>query len=183
MLSLRSSACIAAISAAFFASLVPVCAQSSGTLQTVVDGSVTPELIPDTVAYEHFFTVLATRPGTLAASNDRRRLSYLSAFFKKPCPGQVGDRTLTDDQKTKLVAAAESVMAQLWSLDQQIVAVGATAASAVLQQQRDQELSNAITLLPTSVDPDAADKVRHHVVEHVKTHIKLVTTQIPDQSN
>ncbi len=170
---LGSVTCVAALSAAILTLFEPARAQDTGTtVQVDVDGSKTPDAIPDTVAYEHFFTVLATRPGTTASSNDARRLSYLGFFFKKPCSSQTDDRALTDDQRTRLIAAAEGVMAQLQAIDQQIAAGSSTPG---LLHQRDQVLSNAITSLAANVDADAAAKVRRHVVEHVKTHTMLVT--------
>ena len=177
MLLLRSTTLAAALSAAILTSFVPARAQSNGpAIQIVVDGSKTPAAIPDTVAYEHFFTVLATRQGTTTASNEPRRQSYLRFFFKSPCSGQADDRTLTDDQKTKLIAAAEGVMAQVVAIEQQMASGGRTTA---LLQQRDQVLSAAIASLPSNVDVDAAAKVQRHVAYHVKAHIMLIEEIMP----
>jgi hypothetical protein len=48
-----------------------------------------------------------------------------------------------------------------------------------LRQQLDEAVAKAALSIAEKVDEDAAAKIRAHVLEHVKAHIKMVTVRIP----
>lgn len=54
--------CSLAATVAFLACQGISAQQAQGHLQVVVDGSVTPDLIPDSLAYRHFFTANRRTP-------------------------------------------------------------------------------------------------------------------------
>ena len=107
----------------------------------VIDGSKNPAAIPDTVAYEHFFGVLETKAGMPEAQNEIRRMSYLGAFFRPDCGSQNDDRTLSAEQKAKLIAVAENLAVSLRSIQQSAAALGAVPQNSpqllALRQARD----------------------------------------------
>lgn len=147
-----------------------------------IDGSKSPESIPDAIAYRHFFDLIGSKPDTQTADDTRRR-SYLRHFFRPGCgPQRTEDRTLSDEQAEKLIRLGDETA-------RRIRAAGAAkspnattgSAEAQLQKQREEAsiVEAAVAGLGQSVDADAAAKVRRHIVDHMKSHIKLVTLRVP----
>ena len=149
------------------------------TVTVNVDGNVNPELIPDAVAFLHFFRVLARDPGVDQALDYRRRLAYVEYFFRRGCGARLSeDRSLNEGQVQGLLNVAEQLAEQLAAIDSPPpVNGGAEVESA--QRQREQIVKDAVNSLDLSVDPDGAAKIRRHVTEHVKRRIQLVHVTMP----
>lgn len=150
---------------------------STSTAQIVneIDGARVPGAIPDVVAYRHFLEVLAKRPNSETSAEEARRRSYLKFFFRPSCGAQQkDDRTLSESQIERLLSVADDLAAKLAVLGRQQTSLSQTAAL----QARDQVTLAAIQSIPTIVDSNAAEKIKRHVDEHVKAHIKISTVQI-----
>ena len=133
-----------------------------------VDGSLTPDQIPDDVAYFHFFQTLSRHPSTDPSSDDRRRRAYLQNFFNRQCGSGSKDLPLTEDQIQRLLALADDFSAKLSE-----IRAGTSGIS-----RRDLATGSAAAL-DSVLDPGAVARVRAHVMQHVKQRIKLVTPKPP----
>ena len=150
------------------------------TITVDVDGSVNPERIPDEVAYLHFFGVLAKNPDADQALEQSRRVAYLRYFFKRECgPARNEDRSLSEVQIQRLLAAADGVAQRLTAAESRLGVAGGRSGESTPWQQRQEIVVATINSLDSSVDPDAAAKIRRHIAEHVKRRIQLLTFTMP----
>jgi hypothetical protein len=147
----------------------------SGGLQPVageIDGAQSPEAVPDVVAYQHFFGLLAATTEQTGA--DARRRSYIKAFFSPACgPDQKEDRTLSDLQIEKLFRLAEE-------LADRVLQIESTFRSKPIEfsSRRDRAIQDAIDTLPERIDSDAAYKIQRHVLQHVKRRIRILNVTV-----
>ncbi len=142
------------------------------------DGNLNPELIPDDLAYLHFFRALAKNPAADQAAEERRRGAYLRYFFRRGCgPSATQDRSLNESQTQRLLALADQTAALLLAAG----APGSSGGGAAPQRCHD-IVTAAMSSLDVSVDPDGAAKIRQHVAEHVKRRIQLVSVTMPMQT-
>jgi hypothetical protein len=115
--------------------------------------------VSDTIAYRLFFLMIANRPNADAAFDLRRRMAYLKHYFP---------RQLSEQQMQHLLVTADALAMSFGFPNGQLLSASATRA---LKQRQDQAITNAVNSLVLS-DPDAAAKVRLHVLTHVKAVIR-----------
>lgn len=150
---------------------------------STIDGAKDPGSIPDAVAYQHFFTVLAKTP-TRAVLDDARRRSYLKFYFRPNCgKDQNEDRTLTDEQIDKLLSVVDELIPQLRAIGLEATALkGVDPASPnvfAIKQKQEDAIMRAAASIPGTVGADGATKIARHVAEHVRSRIKINTVRIP----
>ena len=155
-------------SSASFSSVTARASRSfSITSQTpaMVDGSQTPELVSDEIAYRHF--VMAAAAPDVPTSDERaRRAGYLA---------RIG---LSVDDRNKAITALATVRDGLEMLKlEQARLTGdspdSQAARVALKVQRDAILQSAVTRLRGSLSPEGANRVDAFVMHHVKRKIKI----------
>jgi hypothetical protein len=152
------------------------------TIVVDVDGSVNPELIPDEVAFLHFFRVLASEPGVDQSVDLPRRVAYVQYFFKRECgPALSEDRSLDEGQLQRLLNLADAVAERVAAVESSPTDSGA-AQGEDARRDREQIVMDAVNSMDLSIDPDAAHKIRRHVSEHVKRRIQLVRFSMPTQT-
>ncbi len=149
---------------------VPVSTVNAASKQTsgVVDGAVNPELIPDRVAYSLVFRLIANRQ--IAEEKSRIR-----AYIR-----QMG---LSDADTDGLIAAAEEFQQRVGELDAQAKQIKAsnrgnssaqlTAHLVQLQHQKEAIVDHIVVRLPLRLSGDGLGKLRQHVIERVKRHVKF----------
>jgi hypothetical protein len=156
---------------------------------SIIDGSKDPSAIPDIVAYRHFFGVLR-RTSETEAADEARRQSYLSFYFRGNREAQDDDdRALDDTQVGGLLTVVDHLQTVLKPIDAEIKAQAGVAAQApgalpspelvALRQRRDDAVISAVQAINIDLGADAASKVRRHVLDHVKPHIRITEVQIP----
>jgi hypothetical protein len=150
-----------------------------------VDGALNPELIPDDVAYYHFFRVLARNPSMNQELDKRRRIAYVKYYFRRDCgPQNTEDRSLSEIQTERLLAAAELIMGRTPQL-RNAPASPATppdelaANGAARMRQVYQIVAEGVKQLPWLVDADSAAKIHSHVLERVKRRVRLLNVRVP----
>jgi hypothetical protein len=134
-----------------------------------VDGGLEPHLIPDDVAYLHFFMALSKDPSANPILEERRRTAYVQYFFKAGCgPERTEDRSLSPLQIAALFSMADDVRGSLSRIQASLPSVDLT-------KSRREVITTAVQALEARIGTDAAGKVRSHVAQRVKRRIKLVT--------
>lgn len=125
-----------------------------------IDGSKTPEKIPDEVAWLMLFQTVADGPNAPA-------FAVRAALLR-----QSG---LADSDIQLVVSAATDAMSRIAAMEASVpkASMGSDAATQALRSQRDAILHDAIDGLSKRLSPDAANKFTRHVNDHVKrrTHI------------
>ena len=125
-----------------------------------IDGAKTPNSIPDDVAYSLFFSFVTSH-----ASLDKKHA--LVAYMKH--------YELQDVNAEELISAARK-------LDEAVSALNSSLANRPRSHSLEEELkqkkaavvNEAVSSLPNYVGVAGANKVRQHVIEHMKQQIKLV---------
>jgi hypothetical protein len=155
--------------------------QSGVQVTLEVDGAVNPELIPDDVAYLHFFRVLSKNPRNPdQAFEERRRRAYLHHFFPASCTDQTTTAgPLSEAQILKLLEMVDSFVPKLEAASKRLAPQPQGATPGEAGQQMRQMVLAAAADLPNSIDPDAAAKIGAHVRDHMKKNIRLVFAQVP----
>jgi hypothetical protein len=130
-----------------------------------VDGSQTPELVPDEVAYRHF-VMAAAAPDVPTPDEIARRAGYLARLG------------LAADDRNKAITALASVRDGLETLKREQARLTgdspqSQAALAALKIQRDAIIQGAVTRLRGSLSPEGANRVDAFVMSHVKRNIKI----------
>ena len=136
-----------------------------------IDGSATPHLVSDAVAYSMFFNFFSNRSEGdkaklqayinqthLAGFNLRSLLETATYYQKRVTPIDTKAKLL-QERTTKLSAEQMHVVNNEISL---------------LQAERDAVTDEIIGLLPRRLGPQAATAIRRHIDEKVKPHIKIV---------
>lgn len=132
-----------------------------------IDGQVTPERIPDDVAYRHFISVTAVGSGAAAADFSRR-----DAILE-----QVG---LSDADRRTYVAATTTVKDALQSIDHRLEAFHQDISAVdALKQERRSVLDNAAQRVLSSLSADGAARMRSHINERVKRRIRIYSQVQP----
>jgi hypothetical protein len=138
-------------------------------LPIAIDGSKTPELIPDDVAYNQFLRAIAQPQGTLSQQVDRRESMIARVGLSK------ADHDL-------LLAVADNLKPTLESIDHgrkqwHVDSLAARSAVDTLKVQEQATLDNAHQRLLVSLTPDGAIRVDKHVREYVKKRIVVYGDQ------
>jgi hypothetical protein len=106
--------------------------------------------------------MIAKRPSADPAFDLRRRTAYLKHYFP---------RQLTTEQIEHLLSTADALAANFGFAAKASSGTRAPAEMRALEQKQHQTITNALNSLALS-DPDAAAKVRAHVLTHVKAVIR-----------
>ena len=128
-------------------------------------------------------------PASPRDAEEARRRSYVAYHFRPNCgPRKDDDRTLADSQAEELYGIADRLHAELTPLDRAIAQMrrsdeatsppGGFEELDNLRRQRDSVVREAILALSREIDPMSAEKVRRHVLEHVRAHIKMTSFRI-----
>jgi hypothetical protein len=147
----------------------------------VADGALTPDLVPDDIAYLHFFRVLAANPASKDYSaEERRRQSYIRHFFTSGC-GFEGkeDRSLTQVQIQRLLGLVDRTAPKLEALNAQLAVSRNEAEYGTGKRLVLKAVMDAVSESPDSVDRDAAVRIAAHVLDRVKKNTRIVSTVIP----
>ncbi len=149
------------------------------TSAVLVDGALHPELIPDDVAFLHFFKALAKNPNVDQGLEERRRRAYINHFFAGKCSGQDRDLALNEGQIMKLLALVDGLDAELttaWA-----AADKSAADDQAVEQQVRALVLRAASNLASVIDSEADTKIRFQVSDHVKSRIRIISTRVPAQ--
>lgn len=77
-----------------------------------IDGSKTPDQIPNQVALEHFLGLLSSLRDLDKDDSRKIQRSYVAFFFKAGCGTNKEDLTISEEEQEKLVQLAQSVRNQ-----------------------------------------------------------------------
>jgi hypothetical protein len=132
-----------------------------------VDGQLTPELVPDDLAYRHFLSVTAV--GSRSSAADLRRRDAILEHL-----GLSGaDRRAYIDATLTVSDALQRLDRQMEASHQDVSAVDA------LKEQKRQVLDDAARRVNTSLSAGGAATLRSHINERVKRHIRIYRQAIP----
>ena len=131
---------------------------SSNQLPVLVDGSKTPDQIPDNLAYHHFFSAVAAHTSPSAKEMARQNAQLLLL-------------NLSAADRQGLVQALAVFRAALDPIEAALLAQPTAAQVASLQQQKDALLASTMTAIRTSLTPDGFGQLDQYVKTHVKQHI------------
>jgi len=134
---------------------------TSNSLKLLVDGQLSPGLIPDQVAYRHLISVTAVSAGASVAET-RRRDAILTA---------VG---LSDVDRRNYIDALTTVGSALEGIQQRMQAAHADISTLdSLKQQKGQVMDSAASRVMSSLSAEGAARLRKHIDDRVKTHIRM----------
>jgi hypothetical protein len=131
---------------------------SSNQLPVLVDGSKTPDKIPDNLAYQHFFAAVAAHPSPSAQELARQNAQLLPL-------------NLSTADRQNLVQALAVFRTGLDPIGAALRSQPTPAQAASLRQQKDELLANARTALSSSLTADGLGKLDEYVKTRVKKHI------------
>jgi hypothetical protein len=136
---------------------VPRPAQTS---QAVIDGSKTPEQIPDTVAWLVLFRIISDQPN---APDHRSRAAFL-----RPAG-------FSGDEVEIVMSAANDAMARVAAMESALTNMpNAGQKTQMLLSRRDVILTDGVNALLARLSSDAADRFRNYVSDYVKRGIKIM---------
>jgi hypothetical protein len=146
-------------------------------IPATIEGSASPHLIPDYVAYDIFLRSLTREPG--AKDSEARRPQI-----------QANKTGVKDDNLNKLLAIAEAYGNRVAALDRRAAAIKDKALPkpklqdeeqlADLQKEKETLLAEFINSMATQLGVVDADKLRQHIRDQVKRNI--TTVQIPQRT-
>ena len=143
------------------ASVNPQSIAGASKVALSIDGQVTPERVPDEVAYRHFISVTAVGLGASAADFHRR-----DAILE-----QVG---LSGADRRAYVAATITVKGALQRIERNMETLHLDIAAVdALKQERGSLLDNAALRALSSLSADGVARMRLHINERVKRHIRI----------
>jgi hypothetical protein len=132
-----------------------------------IDGTKTPELIPDSLAYEHFLMATALPSGT-ATKDDLSRHRFL-----------LGRAKLTDEEIARFEVATASVHEDL--ADAALLLDHASAphsdAAAQFRERQSEILASARLRVAEALGQDAMDRLDTYVRTHVKSRITIYSSE------
>jgi hypothetical protein len=131
-----------------------------GTLPVVVDGSKTPDQIPDNLAYHHFFASVSAHPSPSAQELARQNAQLLPL-------------SLSPADQQNLVQALAVFRTALDPIEAALLAQPTPAQVAGLRQQKATLLANTMTTISSSLTADGFGKLDQYVKTHVKQHIVI----------
>jgi len=133
-----------------------------------IDGAVTPDLIPDDVAYALFFKFLAGRRTVEQKSSLRSFVKQrplladidVEALMRVADEFQEAYKAIENDEKS-LAAASDHRSPKL------------DAQFALLKQRKLSLVNERVGALPNIIGTDGAERLRRHVIEYVKRKVKI----------
>ncbi len=129
-------------------------------LKVVVDGSKTPDQIPDNLAYQHFFAAVSAHPSPSAQGLGRQSAQLLPLNL-----------SVADQQS--LVQALAVFRTGLDPIEAALLAKPTTAQAEGLMQQKDLLLADTMAAISFSLTADGFSKLDQYVKTHVKQHIVI----------
>lgn len=133
---------------------------SSNQLPVLVDGSKTPDQIPDNLAYQHFFASVSAHPSPSAQELARQNAQLLPL-------------NLSAADQQSLVQALAAFRTGLDPIEAALLLQPAVAQVAALRQQKDTLLTNTMTNIKSSMTSDGFGRLDQYVKTHVKQHIVI----------
>ena len=139
-------------------------------LPVLVDGSKTPDKIPDDLAYHHFFLALAV-PASPSAEDQARQLAFLAPVKLSPADQEnlIGllatfrtDLDPIEQARAKLLAAAPGA--------------GSAAALADLNTRENDLVTSTLAMVRASLTPDGVSRLDKYIKTHVKKRIVIYGT-------
>jgi hypothetical protein len=137
-------------------------------LPTLVDGSLTPEAIPDRLAYYHFIMATAITCDAAAKEVDRRESLLREVGFSK----RDHDSFIESLQDVRDRLDQVTIARKQWGVD----TTPARAALAMLKQQEKKILDGARSKIQMALTGEGLDRLDTHIREHVKRNIKIYGT-------
>jgi len=137
---------------------------------TTIDGAVTPQLVPDTVAYSLFFNFFSDR-----AESERGQLqSYCNqtALVHVSLDGLLRAAAYYRERVAGIDAQAEALRNSV--PHDSIMEPQTQAQFSALRLQREAVINEAIAKLPDFIGAEGALAVRRHIDQRIKTHTKIV---------
>jgi hypothetical protein len=131
---------------------------------TVIDGSKTPELIPDELAYRHF--IRATASSASAKDVERREVFLTQAGFS------------ASDREAYRVAVG-NVAEELKSVEQQRKTAGPSQSASSLagfKRTEDQAIAAAQNRIQGALSADGRAKLTNHIRQRVKRQIRMFSS-------
>lgn len=134
---------------------------TSHPLVLLVDGRLSPERIPDQVAYRHFISVTALSSGASAAET-RRRDAILNAvgLSSADCRNYTRALATVGDALRAIEQDMQAAQADVSALD-------------VLKQQKGHVMDSAATRAVSSLSAGGAALLRKHLNDRVKGRIRI----------
>jgi hypothetical protein len=126
----------------------------------VVDGSKTPDQIPDNLAYHHFFASVSAHPSPTAQGLGRQSAQLLPL-------------NLSAADQQNLVQALAVFRAGLDPIEAALLAQPTPSQAASLMQQKDSLLASTMAAISSSLTSDGFGKLDQYVKTHVKQHIVI----------
>src|ERR1700685_1568486 len=131
-----------------------------GSLPVIVDGSKNPELIPDTLAYQHLFAAFAAHPTPAAQEQGRQ-------------DAQLGPLQLAVADRATLVTTLAGYRVQLDQFASAVLAAGTPDALAGLLAQKSALVVTTLASLRQALTSDGASRLDQYVQTRVKAHILI----------
>ncbi len=156
-----------------------------------IDGSANPGGIPDLIAWRQFFGVLTKRGPNVLAENNRRR-SYLKHYLGPGCVAPPpSTRPLTDDDIDRLLVLVDNLSPKVSALHAQAAIIKgngqpspqASAQLAELESQKNRLILDLAGTHEMALGADATARISAHVLNHVKSHTKIVSVAIPSSAH
>jgi hypothetical protein len=136
-------------------------AQRGAALPLLVDGALTPEQVPDAVAYRHFISVTAVSATASTAADRYRRDALLE---------QAG---LSAADRASYLAAITNVKDSLQAIDQRMQVTSDVPSFDALKQQRRDLLDAAAARIRASLSADGTKRLQKHIDANVKKRIRI----------
>ncbi len=135
--------------------------QSAQASKAVIDGSKTPEQIPDAVAWLMLFKTIADSP---TAPDHQTRAAFIR------------DAGFTDEEIEVVLSTANEAMTRVREMENTIIpsSLNADLKTQKLRSQRDMILTDVVHTLLARLSPEAAEKFRKHIDNRVKRDIKII---------
>lgn len=152
---------------------LPSSAQNTPALQlpVLVDGSKTPEQIPDQLAYRHFLVAVAEHRSPTPVEADRQRARL------RPIGLADADHAAFRDLLAGLREQLDAIEQARASLNSGAIAIGAKVPTiAGLKAQEDDLIATTITSLPAKLGIDGLAKLDQHIRQQVKRKIVIYGT-------
>jgi hypothetical protein len=133
-----------------------------------IDGAKTPELVPDSLAYEHFLMATALPSGT-ATKDDLLRHKFL-----------LGRAKLSEDEIARFEAATIGVHEDLVDaalLLGQSAGASRSDTAAQFRERQSEILANARLRVVEALGQDAMDRLDAYVRTHVKSQITIYSSE------
>lgn len=131
---------------------------STNQLPVLVDGSKTPDQIPDSLAYQQFFAAVSAHPSPSAQELARQNAQLLPL-------------SLSPADQQNLVQALAAFRTGLDPIEAALLAQPTPAQVASLRQQKATLLANTMTTVSSSLTAAGFATLDQYVKTHVKQHI------------